>query len=42
MVDTTYGHLARDSEEPIRARLDGQAARRGVEVMVDAGTDPEP
>ena len=26
MIDRTYGHLARDSEESIRARLDARAA----------------
>ncbi len=33
MVDRTYGHLARDSEESIRARLD---ARSGVEMASSA------
>jgi integrase len=36
MIDRTYGHLARDSEETIRARLDAHAARSGVEVASDA------
>jgi integrase len=27
MIDKTYGHLARDSEESLRARLDARAAR---------------
>jgi hypothetical protein len=27
MIDRTYGHLAQDSEEAIRARLDARAAR---------------
>ena len=27
MIDRTYGHLARDYEESIRARLDARAAR---------------
>ena len=32
MIDRTYGHLARDSEDAIRARLDARADRSGVEV----------
>lgn len=32
MIDRTYGHLARDSEESIRARLDARADRSGAEV----------
>jgi integrase len=32
MIDRTYGHLARDSEEAIRARLDARAERSGVVV----------
>jgi integrase len=32
MVDKTYGHLAHDSEEHIRARLDARAERSGVVV----------
>lgn len=31
-IDRHYGHLARDSEQAIRARLDARAARTGVEV----------
>jgi integrase len=31
MIDLTYGHLARDSEQEIRARLDARAERIGVE-----------
>jgi integrase len=31
-IDRTYGHLARDSEQAIRARLDARARRSGVEV----------
>jgi integrase len=27
MIDRTYGHLARDSEQAIRARLDARAER---------------
>ena len=29
MIDRTYGHLARDSEQAIRARLDARAERSG-------------
>ena len=29
-IDKTYGHLARDSEDTIRARLDARADRSGV------------
>lgn len=32
MIDRTYGHLARDSEDSIRARLDARADRSGEEV----------
>ena len=32
MIDRTYGHLARDSEDSIRARLDARAERSGEEV----------
>jgi hypothetical protein len=35
MVDRHYGHLARDSEQAIRARLDARAGRNGVEVVLD-------
>lgn len=38
MIDRTYGHLARDSEDSIRARLDARAGRSGVEM---ASTSPE-
>ncbi len=31
MIDRTYGHLARDSEESIRARLETRANRLGAE-----------
>ena len=31
-IDKHYGHLARDSEPAIRARLDARAGRTGVEV----------
>ena len=39
MIDRTYGHLARDSEQAIRARLDARARRSGDEVAT--GTDHE-
>jgi hypothetical protein len=32
MIDARYGHLARDSEGSIRARLDARAGRDGVEM----------
>jgi hypothetical protein len=32
LIDRTYGHLARDSEQAIRARLDARAERSGVVV----------
>jgi hypothetical protein len=32
MIDRTYGHLAHDSEQAIRAQLDARAARSGDEV----------
>ena len=32
MIDRTYGHLARDSEAAIRARLDARAGRSGVDL----------
>jgi integrase len=38
MIDRTYGHLARDAEVSIRARLDARAERSGVEM---ASTSPE-
>ena len=34
-IDKHYGHLARDSEQAIRARLDARAARTGVVVASD-------
>jgi integrase len=36
MIDRTYGHLARDSEAAIRARLDARAGRSGVDFGVGA------
>jgi hypothetical protein len=32
MIDRTYGHLARDSDESIRNRPDARAARSDVEM----------
>ena len=32
MIDKTYGHLARDSEESLRLRLEARAARAGDEL----------
>jgi integrase len=34
-IDETYGHLARDSETTILARLNSRAARSGVDVATD-------
>jgi integrase len=34
-IDKHYGHLARDSEQAIRARLDARAARTGDVVATD-------
>ena len=31
MIDRTYGHLARDAQEPILARLEARAAQPGVQ-----------
>jgi hypothetical protein len=36
MIDRTYGHLARDSEQAIRARLDARGRRSGDVVATDA------
>lgn len=38
MIDRTYGHLARDSEESIRLRLDARGERSGADVA-SARTD---
>jgi len=35
MIDRTYGHLARDSEQAIRARLNARAGRSGDVVATD-------
>jgi hypothetical protein len=39
MIDRTYGHLARDSEDMIRARLDARSARDGVEMASEPERD---
>jgi hypothetical protein len=39
MIDRTYGHLARDSEDAIRAKLDARASRSGGEVALNADDD---
>ena len=36
MISTTYGHLARDSEQAIRARLDARAQRSGDVVATQS------
>lgn len=36
-IDRTYGHLARDSEDAIRARLEARADRSGVYLASDQG-----
>ena len=40
-IDGTYGHLATDAEDSIRARLDARAARSGVDLASNesSGTD---
>jgi hypothetical protein len=35
MIDRTYGHLARDSDDAIRARLNARAARSGDEMATE-------
>jgi hypothetical protein len=37
MIDRTYGHLALDSEDSIRARLDARGERSGDEVASSVG-----
>jgi integrase len=39
MIDRTYGHLAEDSEEAIRARLEARADRTGVELASEPSGD---
>jgi integrase len=38
-IDRTYGHLVRDSEDSIRARLEARADRSGVEMASGEGRD---
>ena len=40
-IDRTYGHLARDANDSIRARLDARAARPGVEWRQAGGVTVE-
>jgi hypothetical protein len=35
-IDKHYGHLARDSEQAIRARLDARAGRSGDVVATES------
>lgn len=39
MIDRTYGHLARDSEEAVRARLNARSRRSGVVLASEAEAD---
>ena len=39
MIDRTYGHLARDSEESFRALLDARAERSGAQVASESESD---
>jgi integrase len=41
VIDRTYGHLARDSEDTIRARLDARSGRSGVDLASDTGMDDD-
>jgi integrase len=41
MIDRTYGHLARDSEAGILARLNARGARTGAEVVSEAAEGDE-
>ena len=41
-IDRTYGHLARDSEDTIRARLDARSDRSGVFLASAEGDDVAP
>jgi hypothetical protein len=38
MIDHTHGHLARDAEQAIRARLNARARRSGVVLASGEGT----
>jgi integrase len=42
MIDDTYGHLARDSEARLRARLDARSDRSGVVMASGGGADRAP
>jgi integrase len=35
MIDRTYGHLARDSEQAIRDRLDARGGQREAEAVAE-------
>jgi integrase len=39
MIDSTYGHLARDSEDTIRARLNARSGRDGAEMASEPERD---
>jgi hypothetical protein len=39
MIDQRYGHLARDSEKSIRARLEARADRLGANWAFGADSD---
>jgi hypothetical protein len=41
-IDRTYGHLAQDSEDAIRARLEARAGRTGVEQASESGGEYGP
>jgi hypothetical protein len=41
VIDRHYGHLARDSEDAIRARLDARAGQCGVEMASGAEAGEE-
>ena len=39
MIDRTYGHLARDSEDSIRGRLEARTHRSGADVASGGESD---
>jgi integrase len=41
MIDRTYGHLARDSQAAILARLNARAGRDGVQMASGADGDKD-
>ena len=41
MIDRTYGHLAKDSEDAIRTRLESRAVRSGDEVASEGDADEQ-